>query len=179
MTLTARIGLIVAMDAKGGIGYKGDLPWRLKGDLQRFKELTMNQVVIMGRKTWDSLPGALPNRTNIVISSKPIAVSADQSVKVVSSIEAALELGKTFNTDMIYFIGGAKIYEAALPLVDIAQVTQVHLEAQTDTFVEGLAFPTDQWERGIVEPVSTTDPDTGFLTYTHSYLTFIRKPKQN
>lgn len=179
MTITARIGLIVAIDNKGGIGYKGDIPWRLKGDLPRFKALTLNNVVIMGRKTWESLPGPLAGRWCIVISSKPISYTGDVSVTVVSSIEAAIEAARKIPTDMIYFIGGAKIYEAALPFIDIAQVTQVHLDSPTDTTVEGLIFPIDQWERVNVESTATTDPDTGFLTYTHSFLTFIRKPKQN
>jgi len=83
------IAIIVAMDLNRGIGLKGDMPWRLSADLKRFKSLTMGHPVIMGRRTFESLPkGALPGRTNIVISSSP-SFRADNAL-VVSSPEAAL-----------------------------------------------------------------------------------------
>ena len=105
-TLTSRpllqcdtmLGMIVACDRNGAIGRDGDLPWRQSTDLQHFKEVTMGSNLIMGRKTWDSLPGILPGRTHYVLSRGEV-----EGVEVIT-FEQALELEG-------WIIGGGQIYE--------------------------------------------------------------------
>lgn len=117
-------GLVVAVGRNGEIGYKGNLIWHIRKDLRHFKEVTMGHPVIMGRKTWDSLPkGALPGRRNIVITrnSSFEAPGAD----VVSSLADALALCEGSELQP-YIIGGESIYRQALPLCDTAYLTIIH-----------------------------------------------------
>jgi dihydrofolate reductase len=171
-----KLGLIVASNDEGSIGYMNKLPWTLKGDLKNFKNLTMGQVVIMGRLTYESLPKALEGRVNIVVSSYPIGFYGDDDIEVVGSIEAAIEAAKRYNTEWIYFIGGAKIYEAAMSLIETAHVTLVYEPGIYDTYIDNLEFPVDKWDLvDIVHAPYEISPKTGFGKITHSYLTFNRK----
>lgn len=112
-------GMIVAVSEDGVIGLEGTIPWHYKGDLQRFKRLTMGAAVIMGRATWDSLPKKpLPGRRNVVITSRPI-----EGVEHYDSIERALAaIGDGAD---VWFIGGARIYAEAMKHVDVIDVTYV------------------------------------------------------
>ena len=103
------LGMIVACDRNGAIGKDGDLPWRQSTDLQHFKNITMGSNLIMGRKTWDSLPvRPLPGRKNVIISkSLEISMDSDKSVKVYSNLEDLFDN----ETGSICFIGGAKIFD--------------------------------------------------------------------
>jgi dihydrofolate reductase len=119
------------MDDARIIGRDGALPWHLPEDLAHFKALTMGGVVVMGRKTWDSLPAKyrpLPGRTNVVVSRNPAAVSVPDGVHVASSVEAALEVARRVISaeQRIWIIGGAEIYRVLLPVVDEVRLTQVH-----------------------------------------------------
>ncbi len=111
------IGAFVAISANGVIGLGGDLPWHYLEDLKRFKQVTMGSTVIMGRKTWDSLPKRpLPGRRNIVISRAGVA-----DVEHYNSVAAAI----TAADEPIWIIGGAQIYMAAMPYCDTLDITRV------------------------------------------------------
>ena len=125
------ITIIVAAAENDAIGKNNDLIWSLPDDLKRFKKLTSGHSIIMGRKTFDSFPGLLPNRKHIVISKK----SEDyfpENVVVVNSIEKAL---KVCNDDENPFIiGGGQIYKLAMEISDKIELTRVHAEFEADTF---------------------------------------------
>ena len=137
------INLIVAIGKNGAIGRKGDLIWHISDDLKRFKQLTMGHPVIMGRKTWESLPKRpLPGRKNIVLTTNP-ALQAEGAV-VVNSIESAIAAayGKS-----PFIMGGAQIYNAFLPYVTHAFVTQIDAECpDADAFLN-IDFTSPQWEK--------------------------------
>ncbi len=127
------IHIIAAIDRKGAIGKNGDLLFHLRDDLRRFKAITMGNTLVMGRRTFESLPGgALPGRRNIVITR-----SADFSapgVDVAKSPEEAIAMAASGPGD-IFVIGGGQIYAATLPLADVLDLTVVDREdPEADTF---------------------------------------------
>lgn len=120
------ISIIAAIDRNRGIGYENKLLFWLPNDLKRFKALTTGNTIIMGRKTFESLPkGALPNRRNIVLSSRPDAVYP--GAETYTTLEAALQSCQS--DEQIYIIGGASVYQQALPLADALCLTEVDAEA--------------------------------------------------
>lgn len=124
--------LIAAIDRRSGIGYRNRLLFHLPNDLKRFKALTTGNTVMMGRKTFESLPnGALPNRRNIVLSrQKGLFLPGTE---VFGSLEEALKHCGT--GENIYIIGGASVYAQALPLADELCLTEIEAEApQADAF---------------------------------------------
>lgn len=136
------ISLVVAVGQNGVIGRRGALPWRLPEDLKRFKALTMGKPVIMGRKTWDSLPRKpLPGRPNIVITRNPDF--RDDGALVAHSFAQAIELGEASGADEIAVIGGEAIFAAALPLAQIIHLTEVAATPEGDAFMP--AIDRTQW----------------------------------
>lgn len=123
-----RVTLIVAAARNNVIGRDGAMPWRLSADLKRFKTLTLGKPVIMGRKTFESIGKPLPSRTNIVVSQRAIAVPG---VTAVRSFDAALDLAARAG-DEAMVIGGARIYEAALPVADRIHFTRIDAEVAGD-----------------------------------------------
>ena len=119
--------IIAATGGNGAIGRNGGLPWSgLRGELAWFRQATLNHPIIMGRKTWESLPKALPGRLNIVISSS----LSDAGHRVFSSFSEAV---KEFPDAMV--IGGAEIYKQAIPIAQTMLITRVHLFPENcDTF---------------------------------------------
>lgn len=128
------VEIIVAMDEEQGIGRSGVLPWHLPGDVRFFKLTTttvmhagMRNLVIMGRKTWDSIPEAyrpLPGRVNAVISRTFHKVDPD--IRTFDSMEDAIEFGRGMQSiEKIFVIGGAEIYSLAMPLADNLHITRV------------------------------------------------------
>jgi len=114
------------------IGKGNELLWRLTSDLKRFKSLTTGHPIIMGRRTFESIGRALPERTNIVISrNSDLKISG---CLVVDSLKSALSKARKIEAEEIFLIGGAQIYKEALPLADRLYVTEVDLEPQADTF---------------------------------------------
>lgn len=130
------LSIIVATDLVGGIGYKGDLLFKIKEDLKRFKGLTTGRTIIMGRKTYDSLPnGALPNRNNIVITSsnRVNTMSPCESLIFKNNTDELIEKYKDSNEE-IFVIGGGFIYQQFLPYCNKIYLTRVYGEFQADTF---------------------------------------------
>lgn len=122
---------VLAMTPAGVIGRDGDMPWRLRSDLQRFKKQTMGGVLIMGRKTFDSIGRALPGRRTVVVTRQ-----ADwhfDGVEVASSPLAAVEMG---GSDPIFVVGGAEIYRQLLPICQQILLTRVLSDVQGDTHLE-------------------------------------------
>ena len=125
------IKLIVAVDSNYGIGYKNSLLFRIKEDLQRFRELTTGHFVVMGRKTYESLPKPLPERINVVITRNPKYNPKDTSVIVESDIMRIVSyyLDTGQQEKDLWIIGGAEIYEQFLPFADEIHMTMIHKEA--------------------------------------------------
>jgi dihydrofolate reductase len=126
-----RVTLIVAMTDDGVIGIDGQLPWRLPEDLRRFKAATLGKPVVMGRKTFESIGRPLPQRHNIVLTRQVGFLARDPAVTVVTTLEAALQAAGDVPEVMI--IGGAEIYQLALPLAQRIILTRVHANVQGDT----------------------------------------------
>lgn len=120
------ISIIAAVDRKRGIGYQNKLLFWLPNDLKRFKALTTGNTIIMGRKTFESLPkGALPNRRNVVLSSH--ADTYCPGAEVFTSLEEAIKSCQ--KDEQVYIIGGASVYQQALPFADALCLTEVDAEA--------------------------------------------------
>ena len=124
------ISFVVAVSRNGVIGREGGLPWHISSDLKRFKEITMGKPVIMGRKTWESLPRKpLPGRRNIVITRQQ-EFSAE-GAEVAQNPGEALRLAG--NVPEVAVIGGGEVYRLFWPLVDRLYLTEVDLEVEGDT----------------------------------------------
>lgn len=136
-----KISIIVAMARNRAIGYKGRMPWDIPEDLRHFKQLTTGHTVIMGRKTFESLPGgALPHRRNIVVSR---TIQTVEGCEVFSSIETAFDACR--QEEEVFVIGGAEIYTQALPHTNYIYMTEVDMiPAAADTYFPTL--DTNHWE---------------------------------
>jgi len=125
------ISIIVAVSEEWGIGKDNDLLWHIPEDLKRFKRLTGGKAVIMGKRTWESLPlKPLPGRKNIVITDLP-GECIDCSVTAYSIEDA---LGKCENGEEVFVIGGGSVYRQFMPLADRLYITHVHMKAPADVF---------------------------------------------
>ena len=125
------ITIIVAAAENDAIGKNNDLIWSLPDDLKRFKRLTSGHCIIMGRKTFDSFPGLLPNRKHIVISKKSDSYFPEEVI-IVNNFEDALKA--TNEDENPYVIGGGQIYNLAMKYCDIIELTRVHEKFEADTF---------------------------------------------
>jgi dihydrofolate reductase len=130
-----KLALICAMSENRVIGRDNGLPWHLSEDLKYFRRTTMGNCMIMGRNTWESIGRALPGRTSIVITSN--AEYQAEGAEVVGSLQQAIERAEAVSkqTDSIqaFVIGGAVLYQAALPLADTLHLTRVHAQVEGDT----------------------------------------------
>ena len=146
------MNLIVAVDKNWGIGYQGDLLVKIPQDLKFFKEQTTGKVVIMGRKTLESMPGGrpLPSRLNIVITNQKNYTV--EGAMVAHSVEEALELTKDYKKEDIFVIGGEAIYRQMLDKCTIAYVTKIDHKYKADTFFPNLDQLED-WEAAHVAAV--------------------------
>jgi len=128
-----RIAFVVATARNGAIGRHGGLPWRLPSDLKRFKAITMGKPIIMGRKTWESLPKKpLPGRENIVITRQSNYPA--EGAHIAPTVEDALTLAESFGSEEIAVIGGGEIYRSLFDRADRLYLTEVDLETEGDTF---------------------------------------------
>lgn len=160
------LSLIAALADNRVIGRDNRLPWRLPADLQHFKRLTLGKPILMGRRTWESLPGLLPQRRHLVITRNP-DYRAD-GAEVLHSLEAAL--AACADVPELMVVGGANLYAQALPLAARMYLTEVHTEPEGDAFFP--AFDRSQWrETARVEGVCdarNTIPHS-FVTYQRSF----------
>lgn len=141
MTKKPVLSLIVAMAQNRAIGLNNTMPWHLPADLKRFKKLTSSHTVIMGRKTFESLPnGPLPNRRNIIISEtlNPVPSGCEKA----ESLNDALRLAE--HDEEIFIIGGGSIYEQFLPKADKLYLTIIEADFEADTYFPVINFK--DWE---------------------------------
>ena len=155
--------LIYARAANGVIGKDGDLPWRLPADLKRFKSLTMDKPMVMGRKTFESLPGLLPGRRHIVLTRRERWDST--GAEVVRSVEEAIALAKQGNeSGEIAVVGGAAIYDVFMDRAERIELTEIHEDYAGDTFMPPVGA---DWEVESREdyPADLALPPYSFVTY--------------
>jgi len=126
------LSLIVAVAANGAIGKDNALPWRLPGDLRNFKKLTAGKTLIMGRKTFESLPGMLPNRRHIVLTSDPDYACFNPGIEKADSLEDAII--KASSDSGAFIIGGGSVYREALPLCERLYITEIYADFAADIF---------------------------------------------
>lgn len=131
MSALAPLAIVVAVADGGVIGRDAGLPWHLPEDLRHFKDVTMGHAMIMGRKTFDSIGRALPGRTSIVVSRG--TPTLPEGVILARSFEEAVALARRTDAEP-RVIGGASIYEAALPLTTRIFLTEIHRSVPGDTF---------------------------------------------
>lgn len=129
-----KIAIVVAIAENYAIGNRGDLLWKLPNDMKRFKEITMGHHVVMGRKTFLSIPEKfrpLPGRTNIVVSRN---TTIEKPAITVSSIEQAIAYAKENGEQELMIIGGGEIYKQTFPIADKIYLTIVNQTFEADTF---------------------------------------------
>jgi dihydrofolate reductase len=157
------ITLIVAAGTNNEIGKNNKLIWHLSNDLKRFKKITSGHSIIMGRKTFESFPKALPNRTNIVIT-RDKEYKAENAV-VVNSLEQAIEYTK--EDQQPFIIGGGEIYKQALGIAHKLELTRVHESFEADTFFPEL---NNSWKETAKEDCYKDENHK----YDYSYITYER-----
>ena len=163
----SKISIIASIDRRMAIGFQNKLLFWLPNDLKRFKALTTGHTILMGRKTFESLPkGALPNRRNIVLSSHP--ETKCEGAEVFTSIEAALQ--HCGEEEHIYIIGGASIYRQALPLTDELCLTEIDDTApEADAYFPD--FSSDEWQ----EKSREVHPADEKHLCSYAFVDYIRK----
>jgi len=157
------VTIIVAVSENQVIGKDNDLIWNLSLDLKRFKALTSGHYIIMGRKTFESFPKPLPNRTHVVITRQK-NYKVPKGILVVNSLEKAIEISK--NDPQPYIIGGGEIYKQALNVADRIELTRVHANFEGDTFFPEIDLKV--WKEVSKEYIKKDDKhacDFSFITY--------------
>jgi dihydrofolate reductase len=162
---TPGLTLIVAMDRNRVIGADGGMPWHIPGDLRWFKQQTLNKPILMGRRTFESIGRPLPRRRNLVLSRHPDKLgSAD--VEAVSSLDEAIQ--RVADASELMIIGGAQIYQLALPRASRLIVTRIDSNYAGDTF-----FPEVDWPAWLlVDEIRQTGDDQ---MPAHRFMTWQRK----
>lgn len=159
------ISIIVAIAKNRAIGKNNKLLWHIPDDLKRFKKLTSGQTIIMGKKTWESLPvKPLPNRRNIVITDNPDDKFTDSLA--VFSIDEAIE--KSNYQDENFVIGGGSIYQQFMPHAQRLYITQVHQDFDGDIFFPDVNF--DDWQE-----IEKSEVFTNNDGLKYSFVTYQRK----
>lgn len=154
------LALIAAVANNGVIGANNTLPWRLPADLARFKALTLGHTVVMGRRTWESLPRALPQRQNVVVTRRVdfTAHGAD----VVRSLNEALSIARM--PQPVFCIGGADLFREALPIADVLYMTEIDRDFAGD--VHFPPFDRGKWRETAREAERSAQGwDYAFVTY--------------
>jgi len=135
-----KIGVIFAMDEMGGIGYNGGLPWTPhKKDFAQFKDQTMGKPMIMGRRTFDSLPGILPGREHMVITANPDSLPDHEMVYCARDLADALDqytCGSGDDVEMVWIIGGKRVIEEAVKVADVVRITTMYTEYSCDVWID-------------------------------------------
>lgn len=162
MTIT----LIAAAAENNALGKDNDLVWHLPDDFKRFKALTSGHFIVMGRKTFESFPKPLPNRTHIIITRQK-EYKVPEGCIVVDSIEEALKICQ--NQQEVFVIGGGEIYKQSLSIANKIELTRVHTVVEADTFFPEIDL--SQWK--LVE--ESYHPKDEKHQYAFSYLTYLKK----
>jgi dihydrofolate reductase len=162
MSLKPRIAFVVAVARNGVIGRDGRLPWHMSSDLQRFKALTMGKPVLMGRRTWESLPRKpLPGRLNIVVTRQ--ADYAAAGAVVARDLDHALQVAADAGTGEICVIGGAEVFRELMPNADRLYLSEIDLDTAGDAF-----FPevnASEWKEISRETVRRGPKDDAGFTF--------------
>lgn len=161
------VHLVVAVAADGGIGKNNQLLCHMPNDLRYFKKLTEGHTIIMGRKTFESLPKVLPNRQHIVITNNMLYQAIHEDVTVVHSLTEILALVN--EKEDYYVIGGATVYQLLFPYVDSLYMTEVDHTFNADTYFP--KWDKSDWEE-IARVVGTVDETNA---YPHSFVHYRRK----
>ena len=165
MAKSPLLTMIAAAAKNDALGKDNDLIWHISEDLKRFKRLTSGHAIIMGRKTFESMPKALPNRTNIVLTNKKDY--QPEGAIVVHTIEDALNLVK--DDTQPFIIGGGEIYRLFMPYCDRIELTRVHHNFEADVFFPKIDL--NQWKEIARENIDATKEQP----YHYSYITFEKK----
>lgn len=165
--MTDKITIIVATADNNAIGANGDLLWHISADLKRFKAITLGHTIIMGRKTWNSLPkGALPGRRNVVITRNPDfkAPGADTFTSISDALNSCND------EEEIFIIGGGHIYRQTFPLASRLLLTKVFATyPQADTFFPAISL--DEWQITHAEPPAETSDGLKYQFIDYSKIT--------
>lgn len=151
-------GLIAAYTKNRVIGNKGIIPWKIKGEQQRFRKLTTGHTIIMGRRSFEEIGKPLPNRKTILISNT--IQYNDENCITVPSLQEALKAA--VNEEEVYISGGAMVYQEALPLVDKMYITVIDKEIEGDTF-----FPSFHEEDFRITYEEHVDGEIPYTYYTY------------
>lgn len=158
---TPVISIISAMARNRVIGNLNKLPWHLPADLQHFKQTTMGKPMIMGRKTWESLPGLLPGRPHIVVTRNPEFIA--EGASIAHSLEAAIK--QASDAPEIMIVGGANLYYQTLSIAHRLYLTKIHADVEGDAhFPE---FNPEDWEQTSLQHHSADEKnpyDYDFMT---------------
>ncbi len=163
--IVANLSVIAALADNRVIGVDNRLPWRLPADLQHFKRITMGKPMIMGRKTWESLPGLLPGRPHLVVTRD--TTYRAEGAQVVHSLQEAFAVFS--KAEELMLVGGADLYAQAIPLASRMYLTQVHASPEGDAWFP--EFDADQWreverEEGVLDDKNPIP---------HTFVTYVRK----
>ena len=162
------LSIIVAKANNNVIGGNNKLLWHLSKDLKRFKEITTGNTIIMGRKTFESLPKVLPNRHHVVITSNKNFKVYSESVTIVNNIEEIVDKYKD-SVEEAFIIGGGEIYNLLLPYTSKLYLTRVHKDFEGDTYFPNIDLST--WEVNYKSEVFSDEEED--LTY--DFIDLIRK----
>lgn len=169
--MSIRLSMMVAKASNNVIGRDNKLPWYLPNDLKYFKQVTFGKPVIMGRKTWESLKGPLPGRTNIVITRQADYVA--EGAKVVTTLDEAVAMAENVafidGQEEAVIMGGAEIYKLALPNAQRLYLTEVHAAVEGDTFFPD--YETSEWNEIGREDFAAEGPNP----YDYSFVVYERK----
>jgi dihydrofolate reductase len=161
------LAIIAAVAKNSALGKDNKLPWHLPSDLRRFKKITTGHTIIMGRKTYESLPGHLPNRRHIVLTRDPEYQVEHPEVVIVRSIPELLQMLDP--AEEYFVIGGGEIYAQLLPYCDKMYLTLIDAEVEADTYFP--EFNEQEWE--------AVDEELGIIDernlLAHRFVTYKRR----
>jgi dihydrofolate reductase len=152
------VTIVAAVARNGVIGAGGGLPWRLPDDLRLFKETTLGHVLVMGRRTYESIGRPLPGRTTVVLTRRQDWSPGVDDVVVAHDVEEALERARLLD-DEVFVVGGGELYAAALPYADTLAITFVEQEPEGDTTFPGIDW--NDWRE------TARDPGDGWVRVTY------------
>ena len=159
-----KLSLIVAMATNRTIGINNQMPWHLSADLKKFKQITMGQPIIMGRKTFESIGRPLPGRQNIIISRDPLY--QQQGCLVFNDLDSALQ--DCAEVDEVFVIGGATLYEATLARADRLYITEIQQAFDGDTWFPEIKR--EQWRVVTREDIN----DDNSVDFNYSFIVYER-----